>query len=79
MAAGVTFAGYVLAFDVESGGHYAAIVAARTKQGAPISAFDAAIAAICRQNDASLATRNLGDFAHAGLDLIDPWTIGPTA
>ena len=68
-----TFAGFVLPFDVESSGHYGDIVARRTRAGAPIAALDAQIAAVCRQHEAPLATRNHRDFADTGVDLIDPW------
>jgi predicted nucleic acid-binding protein len=73
---GEMFAGFVLPFDVECSTHYAAVVAARTRKGLPISAFDAAIAAICRQNDAVLATRNTRDFAGTEVRVIDPWSAG---
>jgi predicted nucleic acid-binding protein len=69
-----TFAGAVLPFDADSGPFYAEIVATRRRVGRPIAALDAQIAAICRQHDASLATRNQRDFADTGIDLLDPWT-----
>lgn len=31
------------------------------------------IAAICRANRATLATRNTQDFEEIGIELIDPW------
>lgn len=68
-----TFAGYVLPFDVDSSSYYAEILQTRTRSGRPISAFDAQIAAICRQHQALLATRNTADFADIGLSLINPW------
>ena len=34
---------------------------------------DAQIAAICRTRAATCATRNTKDFAHTGIDLVDPW------
>lgn len=68
-----TFAGYVLAFDINSTTHYAGILAARTRAGRTISAIDAQIAAICRQYQATLATRNTGDFMGTGIDLVNPW------
>lgn len=68
-----TFAGYVLAFDVDSTGHYANIVARRTRAGRPISTLDAQIAAVCTQHDATLATRNTDDFGGLNLNLINPW------
>lgn len=69
-----TFARAVLPFDTESAQHYAEIVARRTRAGTPITALDAQIAAVCRQYDATLATRNQRDFVDTGVPLIDPWT-----
>ncbi len=69
-----TFAGYVLAFDIDSTPHYADILATRTRAGRTIGAIDAQIAAISRQHQATLATRNTTDFTDTGLDLINPWT-----
>ena len=68
-----TFAGRVLAFDNDSSAYYADILAARRRAGRPISAFDAAIAAVCRQCEAALATRNTADFTDTGIQLINPW------
>jgi toxin FitB len=68
-----TFAGYVLPFDVDSSVEYADVVAQRKRDGTPIAALDAQIAAICRQHQATLATRNARDFAATGIDVIDPW------
>jgi predicted nucleic acid-binding protein len=67
-----TFAGYVLTFDIDSSAHYAEIVAARRRGGRPISTVDAQIAAICRQHDAALATRNTADFIDTGIQLVNP-------
>ncbi len=68
-----TFAGYVLAFDVQSSEHYAEVVTTRTHAGRPISGLDAQIAAICAQHRAVLATRNVADFDGLGLRLVNPW------
>jgi toxin FitB len=69
----VEFRGRVLPFDEAAAHHYAPILAARRKKGAPMSAFDAQIAAIALANGASLATRNVMDFEDCGVNLIDPW------
>ena len=68
-----TFAEYVLPFDRAAAVAYAAIVSARERTGLPIDGFDAQIAAICRTHSATLATRNVRDFAGTGIDIIDPW------
>ena len=66
----------VLPFDAAAATVYPQIVDQRDRQGTPISGYDAQIAAICRANDASLATRNEKDFAGAGVELINPWLAG---
>lgn len=73
-----TFAGAVLPFDVFATPYYAEIVAARRRAGTPISALDAQIAAICRQHQATLATRNVRDFTATGVELLDPWNRSPS-
>jgi predicted nucleic acid-binding protein len=42
--------------------------------GKPMDAPDSYIAAIARSLRAPVATRNLADFGHAEIELIDPWT-----
>ncbi len=64
----------VLPFDVAAATIYPEIVDHRDRQGAPISGYDAEIAAICRTNGAQLATRNEKDFADLGVELINPWS-----
>lgn len=77
-AADATFtqdmAGRVLAFDADAARHFAEIAANRRQAGRPISQIDAQIAAIARSRGASLATRNVDDFADCGIALINPWT-----
>lgn len=63
----------VLPFDSAAASAYADIAAKRRRAGRPISAFDAAIAAIALSQKVPLATRNLPDFAGCEVDLIDPW------
>jgi len=67
------FAGRVLPFDEAAAVHYAQIVAARRRDGRPIEAFDAQIAATALVAGADLATRDVGDFAGCGLTLLNPW------
>jgi predicted nucleic acid-binding protein len=67
------FTGRVLPFDDEAAAHYADIVVDRGRRGMVISMADAQIAAVCRSHSVTLATRNTKDFAHTGIDVIDPW------
>lgn len=69
-----TFAGHVLAFDAAAAVAYADLAAEGRLRGAPIQGADAQIAAICRNHGATLVTRNVGDFAGTGIELIDPWS-----
>lgn len=66
----------VLPFDAAAATVYPEIVEHRDRLGTPISGYDAQIAAICRVNDACLATRNEKDFAGVGVELINPWSSG---
>lgn len=75
-AANEVFAAFprqVLPFDLAAATAYADVVAGRERDGNPISGFDAQIAAICRSQAATLATRNTKDFAGTGITVVDPW------
>ena len=67
------FAGRILPFDSHAARRYADLVAERRRRGRPISQFDAQIAAIARAADARLATRNVRDFEHCGIRVLNPW------
>ena len=67
------FEGRVLAFGSEAALHYARIAADRRRAGRPIPGFDAQIAAIARTVGAVIATRNVTDFAHCGVEVVNPW------
>ena len=71
------FAGRVLPFDSAAAKAYAAITASRRCLGRPILDADCQIAAIARAREAALATRNVEDFAHCGIAVINPWTASP--
>ncbi|WP_431727329.1 type II toxin-antitoxin system VapC family toxin [Verrucosispora sp. TAA-831] len=63
----------VLPFDLGAASAYADVVAGRDRLGRPIDGFDAQIAAICRAQAATLATRNTKDFTDTGIGVVDPW------
>jgi predicted nucleic acid-binding protein len=76
VTAGEVFAEFgeqLLPFDAAAAVHYALVVTHRDGLGLPIDGFDAQIAAICRANNAILATRNLKVFQHVGIEVINPW------
>ena len=68
-----TLSGRVLSFDVSAADIYAEIAARRRGLGRPMLQFDAQIAAIAISRGASVATRNVRDFEHLDLDIINPW------
>ncbi|WP_114202772.1 type II toxin-antitoxin system VapC family toxin [Janibacter anophelis] len=65
----------VLPFDDVAAERYADVLVAREVAGAPISTADAQIAAICLAHGATCATRNVKDFQHTGVELVDPWKV----
>ena len=68
------FSGRCPGFDANAAKNYAVIVAARTRQGRPVSTEDAQIAAIALASGLTVATRNTGDFENIdGLSLANPW------
>lgn len=70
------FYGKVLPFDERASMRYADVVSGRERIGRPIGVLDAMIAAICRDLNATLATRNTSDFTDTGIELLDPWKLG---
>ena len=67
------FADRILPFDAYAALHYSTLVTAREQSGKPVGLADAQIAAICRAQQAKLATRNVKDFEGTGVDIINPW------
>lgn len=67
------FAGRLLPFDSAAARAYAVIYSARRAAGRPIAEADCQIAAIAACRGLAVATRNVGDFAGCGVDVIDPW------
>jgi toxin FitB len=66
--------GRILTFDEEAARHYARILSSKRLKGISMSAFDAQIAAIAFAANASVATRNVADFDHCGITVVNPWS-----
>jgi predicted nucleic acid-binding protein len=79
-AARVALTGLAVCLPLTTGcaEHYADIIATRRRVGRPIGGMDALVAAIVRESGSQLATRDITDFAGLGLDLVNPWTVGPS-
>lgn len=63
----------ILPFDSVAARAFADIAAARRQAGRPISEGDAQIAAIAQAHGATIATRDVGDFADCGIRVVSPW------
>ena len=64
----------ILAYDESAARSYARLMEINQAQGRQMSVEDGMIAAICISHGATLATRNVKDFKHLDIPLIDPWT-----
>ncbi len=69
------FTGRVLVFNEITARIYAEIMGSCREKGYPMSLPDGQIAAIAKANQLTLATRNISDFKHCGIELINPFDI----
>ena len=67
----------ILTFDSAAARVYAEVAAERRRTGRPIGEADCQIAAISRSRGAALVTRNVRHFEGTGMNVIDPWSVGP--
>lgn len=67
------FRGRVLPVDRDVAHAWAALTAAALREGRALGYADSLIAATARSHDLTVVTRNTGDFAAAGVPLLDPW------
>ena len=63
----------VLELDATSGRLAGALRARRDALGYPSQQADMMIAGICKNHEATLATRNIKDFSYIDLDLVNPF------
>lgn len=71
------FAHRILPFEQRAARLYGELMAHRRSRGRPMSPLDGQIAATAQANRMALATRNLRDFEHCGLELVNPFTTAP--
>ena len=67
------FVNRILPFDQPAAHEFGRVMSRREEIGRPIKPIDALIAAIAVCNAASIATRDVADFADLGLELINPF------
>jgi toxin FitB len=63
----------ILPFDAHCAAAYGTVLRSARDAGAPIQAPDAMIAATAIAHGMRVATRDVGDFAGAGVGLVNPW------
>ncbi len=63
----------VLSYDEAAARTYGEIMGKRRELGRPTSVPGGQIAAIARSRSLAVATRNLNDFEHCGVELINPF------
>ena len=63
----------ILPFDAYSAPHYARLRDVKRQSGLVMSPEDAQIAAIAASIGAAVATRNVNDFEHCGITVVNPW------
>lgn len=63
----------VLAYDEAAARTYGELMGDRKELGLPLSVPDGQIAAIARRNHLAVATRNVLDFEHCGIDVLNPF------
>lgn len=67
------FSGRVLPFDLNCTRAYAELIARARATGLAVASADGYIAAIAVANGLTVATRDTGPFAAAGVAVINPW------
>ncbi|HXX30387.1 MAG TPA: type II toxin-antitoxin system VapC family toxin [Myxococcaceae bacterium] len=68
------FEGRILPVDADVADSWGRIVAGTERTGRPMKTVDALLAATARHHRLTLVTRNTGDFAAAGIELLNPWS-----
>jgi tRNA(fMet)-specific endonuclease VapC len=69
----VRFQDHLLPIDTSVMLTWGLLVARLEAIGKPMPAIDSLIAATTLRSGCTLATRNVGDFEHAGISLLNPW------
>ena len=69
----IGFENRILAFDQNISKVWAHMTVQAETQGQSMAAFDSIIAATARAHECKLVTRNVRDFAKAGIVVLNPW------
>ena len=68
------FGDRVLPFDRDAARAYGNIAAMRRSAGRPVAPMDCQMAAVAASRGLAVATRNVRDFEHMGIEIVNPWT-----
>ena len=66
-------------FTRDTAGYWARLCAPAKAADKPMAAFDSLIAATALEHRLAVVTRNVSDFAHAPVVLVNPWDMAPSA
>lgn len=66
----------LLPVDLETAEAWGAICGEAARRGEPLPVMDAWIAAAARRHGLIVVTRNVGDLARCGAEVLDPWRGG---
>lgn len=69
----IGFEDRILAFDQNASEVWAQMTVQAEAKGKSMAAFDSIIAATAHAHECQLVTRNVRDFAHAGIVVVNPW------
>jgi predicted nucleic acid-binding protein len=69
----VRFEDRILAIDPGVADTWGVLMARREKVGRVLSSMDGFVAATAEVHSLTLVTRNIKDFEHVGISLVDPW------
>jgi predicted nucleic acid-binding protein len=67
------FAGRILPIDAAIADRWGALAAEVKAKGAALSAIDGLLAATALHHNLTIVSRNVGDFAHTQVPVLDPW------
>src|SRR5262249_45897209 len=67
------YRGRILSFDSVAAGHYGRLMVERERYGRRLEMMDGLIAAIALTHGATIATRDVEDFAGLGLEIVNPF------
>ena len=69
----VRFSGRILAIDDAVADRWGLLAAENQLKGRPLAAIDGLLAATALHHNLTLVTRNVSDFTHTHLQLLNPW------